>query len=72
MIALAQSLIFQLNVLSYKKKLDSKLLGICSVIDHKGCHNVVKTLLTHFNWLLLCVPLFGSYQDSICGPQLNR
>ena len=29
------------------KQIDSMLLWFCSVIDHRGCQNVVKTAVTH-------------------------
>ena len=38
-------------ILYYIKQIDSKLLCICSVIDHRGHQNVVRT----------SVPLFCSY-----------
>ena len=31
----------------YTKQIDSMLLWVCSVIDHRRCQNVVKTSLTH-------------------------
>ena len=38
------------------KQIDSKLLCICLVIDHRGHQHVVRTSVTH-----LAVPLFCSY-----------
>ena len=34
-------------ILYYIKQIDSKLLCVCSVIDHRGCQNVVRTSVTH-------------------------
>ena len=45
------------NSLLYKT--DSKLPCICSVIDHRGCQNVVRTSVTHL--AAPRVPLFCSY-----------
>ena len=41
-------------ILYYIKQIDSKLPCVCSVIDHRGCQNVVRTSVPH-------VPLFCSY-----------
>ena len=46
-------------ILYYIKQIDSKLLHICSVINHRGCQNVVRTSVTHL--AAPHVPLFGSY-----------
>ena len=46
-------------ILNYIKQIVSKLQCICSVIDHKGCQNVVRTSVTHS--AAPCVPLFCSY-----------
>ena len=46
-------------ILYYIKQTDSKLPCICSVIDHGGHQNVVKTSVTHL--AMPCVPLFYSY-----------
>ena len=35
------------SILYYTKQIDSKLQCICSVIDHKGHPNVVRTAVTH-------------------------
>ena len=43
-------------ILYYIQQIDSKLLCICSVIDHRGRQNVVRTSVTH-----LAVPLICSY-----------
>ena len=43
-------------ILYYIKQIDSKLLCVCLVIDHRGRQNVVRTSVTH-----LAVPLFCSY-----------
>ena len=48
------------------KQIDSKLLCVCSVIDHRGCQNVVRTSVKHSAYLFL--PHF----DVICGLLPNR
>ena len=40
------------------KQINSKLPCVCSVIDHRGCQNVVRTSVTHS--AAPCVPLFCS------------
>ena len=46
-------------ILYYIKQIDSKLLCVCSVIDHRWCQNVVRTSVTHS--AAPRVPLFCSY-----------
>ena len=46
-------------ILYYIKQIDSKLPCVCSVIDHRGRQNVVRTLVTHL--AAPRVPLFCSY-----------
>ena len=46
-------------ILYYTKQIDSKLPCICSVIDHRGRQNVVRTSVTHS--AVPRVPLFCSY-----------
>ena len=46
-------------ILYYIKQIDSKLLCVCSVIDHRGRQNVVRTSVTHL--AAPHVPLFCSY-----------
>ena len=46
-------------ILHYIKQIDSKLPCVCSVIDHRGHQNVVRTLVTHS--AAPRVPLFCSY-----------
>ena len=41
------------------KQIDSMLLRVCSVIDHRGRQNVVKTSVTRLP--VACVPLFCFY-----------
>ena len=43
----------------YVKQIDSMLLCVCSVIDHRGRQNVVRTSVTHS--ASPRVPLFCSY-----------
>ena len=47
------------KILYYIKQIDSKLLCICSVIDHRGGQNVVRTSVTHSAAPRL--PIFCSY-----------
>ena len=51
--------------LYYIKQIDSKLLCICSVIDHRGRQNVVRTSVTHS--AAPRVPLFFSYHMMVSG-----
>ena len=46
-------------ILYYIKQIDSKLPCVCSVIDHRGRQNVVRTSVTHL--AAPRVPLFCSY-----------
>ena len=46
-------------ILYYIKQIDSKLLCVCLVIDHRGRQNVVRTSVTHS--AVPRVPLFCSY-----------
>ena len=47
------------KILYYIKQIDSKLPCVCSVIDHRGRQNVVRTAVTHS--AAPHVPLFCSY-----------
>ena len=47
------------KILYYIKQIDSKLPCVCSVIDHRGRQNVVRTSVTHS--AAPRVPLFCSY-----------
>ena len=49
----------------YIKQIDSMLPCVCSVIDHRGRQNVVRTSVTHH---FLFLPHF----DVICDLLLNR
>ena len=46
-------------ILYYIKQIDSKLPCVCSVIDHRGRQNVVRTSVTHL--AAPHMPLFCSY-----------
>ena len=46
-------------ILYYIKQIDSKLPCVCSVIDHRGRQNVVRTSVIHS--AAPCMPLFCSY-----------
>ena len=52
-------IIYFFKILYYIKKIDSKLPCVCSVIDHRGRQNVVRTSVTHS--AAPRVPLFCSY-----------
>ena len=39
------------------KQIDSNLSCVCSVIDHRGCQNVIRTSVTHS--VVPRVPLFS-------------
>ena len=47
------------KIFYYINQIDSKLSCVCSVIDHRGCQNVVRTSVTHS--AAPRVPLFCSY-----------
>ena len=49
------SVFFSFLIIVYLQ-IDSMLLRVCSVIDHRGHQNVVKTSVTHLP--VACVPLF--------------
>ena len=50
-------------ILYYIKQIDSKLPCVCSVIDHRGRQNVVRTSVTHS--AAPCVPLLCSYHTQL-------
>ena len=54
-----KTLFLYILILYYIKQIDSKLPCICSVIDHRGHQNVVRTSVTHS--AAPRVPLFCSY-----------
>ena len=55
----------------HTKRINSTLLWICTVIDHRGNQNVARPSVTHL--AVPCVP-FCSYPhfDIICDLLLNR
>ena len=58
-------------IVYYIKQIDSKLQCVCSVIDHRGRQNVVRTSVTHS--ATPRVPLlFLPHLDVICDLLLNR
>ena len=58
-------------ILYYIKQIDSKLPCVCSVIDHRGCQNVIRTSVAHE--AQPSVPLmFLSHFDILCDLLLNR
>ena len=60
-------------ILYYIKRIDSKLPCICSVKDHRGCQNVVRTSAGDTLGCALCVTfLFSPHFDVICDLLLNR
>ena len=60
------------SILYYIKQIDSKLLCVCSVIDHRGCQNVVRTSVTHLAAPHVPLFLFLPHFDVICDLLLNR
>ena len=58
--------------LSYIKQIDSMLPGVCSVIDHRGRQNVVRTSVTHSAIASCATFLFLPHFDVICDLLLNR
>ena len=56
----------------YIKQMDSMLLCVCSVIDHRGCQNVVRTSVTHSAITSCATFLFLPHFDVICDLVLNR
>ena len=57
--------------LYYIKQIDSKLPCVCSLIDHRGCQNVIRTSVAHL--AAPRVPLmFLSHFDILCDLLLNR
>ena len=58
--------------LYYIKQIDSMLPCICSVIDHRGHQNVVRTSATHSVIALPTSFLFLPHFDIICDLLLNR
>ena len=59
-------------ILYYIKQIDSKLPHVCSVIDHRGCQNVVKTSVTHLAVPHVPLFLFLPHFDVICDLLQNR
>ena len=57
---------------SYIKQIDSMLPCICSVTDHRGCQNVVRTSVTHSAITLCTTFLILPHFDIICDLLLNR
>ena len=53
--------LFSVYFNSYIKQIDSKLPRVCSVTDHRGHQNVVRTSVTHL--AAPHVPLFCSYRN---------
>ena len=58
-------------ILNYIKQIVSKLPCICSVIDHKGRQNVVRTSVT-LGCTLCATFLFLPHFDVICDLVPNR
>ena len=54
------------------KQIDSMLPWVCSVIDHRGRQNVVKTSETHSACGSCATSLFLPHFDVICDLLLNR
>ena len=58
--------------LYFIKQIDSMLLCICSVIDHRSSQNVVRTSVTHSAIAPCSTFLFLPHFDVICDLLLNR
>ena len=58
--------------LYFIKQIDSMLLCICSVIDHRRRQNMVRTLMTHSAIASCATFLFLPHFDAICDLLLNR
>ena len=56
----------------YIKQIDSMLLCVCSVIDHRRRQNVVRTSVTHSAIASCATFLFLPHFDVICDLLLNR
>ena len=54
------------------KQIDFMLPWVCSVIDHRGRQNVVKTSVTHSACGSCATSLFLAHFDVICDQLLNR
>ena len=52
-------------------QIDSMLLCICSVVDHRRCLNVVRTSVTHLAIAMCATFLFLPYFDVMCDQLLN-
>ena len=63
--------LFSIYFNSYIKQIDSKLPCVCSVIDHRGHQNVVRTSVTH-SAAPRATFLFLPHFDVICDLLLNR
>ena len=58
-------------ILYHIKQIDSKLSCVCSVIDHRGCQNVVRTSVTHSAAPRVSL-MFLPHFDILCDLLLNR
>ena len=56
----------------YIKQIDSMLLCVCSVIDHRRRQNEVRTSVTHSAIASCATFLLLPHFDVICDPLLNR
>ena len=60
------------NFFHYIKQIDSMLPCVCSVIDHRGRQNVVRTSVTHSAAPRVPLLLFLPHFDVICDLLLNK
>ena len=67
-----QLLCVQSLILYYVKQIDSMLLSICPVIDHRGRQNVIRTSVTHSAIASCATILFLPHFDVICDLLLDR
>ena len=59
-------------IIYYIKQIDSKLPCVCSVIDHRGSQNVVKSISDTLGCASCATFLFLPHFDVICDLLLNR
>ena len=65
-------ILYDLMSLYYTKQIDSMLLCICSVMDHRRHQNLVRTSVTHSAMASCATFLLLPHFDIICDLLLNR
>ena len=61
-----------ISILYYLEQLDSMLPCICSIIDHRGCQNVVRNISDTLGCASCTTSLSLPHFDFICDLLLNR